>query len=77
MNTFRDDEGSENFYQAISVIEFKGIITSRGESQGHYICDVKDVSTNMWYRTDDNVDPIQLQEINVSKQGYVILYKRM
>ena len=69
-------------YQPISVIEYRGRATgscrngSRADSRGHYTCDVKDISTDSWYRTNDNVDPVQIPKSAVSKKGYVILYKR-
>ena len=69
-------------YQPISVIEYRGTVTgsrsgSMPYSRGHYICDVKDISTNSWFRTDDTANPLQIQVADVSKQGYVILYKRI
>ena len=68
-------------YQPISVIEYRGRVTgssrsgSRADSRGHYTCDVKDISTNSWYRTNDNAIPLEIPVSDVSKQGYVILYK--
>ena len=70
-------------YQSISVIEYRGTATgssrsgSRADSRGHYTCDVKDISTDSWYRTNDNANPLQIPVADVSKQGYVILYKRI
>ena len=74
---FRDAVGFHHFYQAISVIEYRGIISSSGQTRGHYTCDVRDAQTNSWYRTNDNANPLQIPEADVSKQGYVILYKRI
>ena len=48
-----------------------------GESDGHYLCDVKDRSSGAWFRTNDNYDPQQIDEAQVSKFGYVILYRKM
>ena len=40
------------------------------------MCDIKDNITNMWFRTNDNSDPIQIRTSDVSQLGYVVLYKR-
>ena len=61
----------------MSVIEYKGNLRSTGESDGHYICDIKDKSSGKWFRTNDNSDPIQIELEDVSKFGYVILYKKV
>ena len=71
----RDEGGFQTWYEPISVIEYRGRLTSTGQSQGHYICDVKDVVSNSW--TNDNCDPVQIQSSNVSQSGYVILFKRI
>ena len=73
----RDSLSNEAQYEAVSVIEYKGNVTSTGYSVGHYICDVKDRSSGKWFRTNDNDDPIQIQEEDVSKSAYVVLYKRL
>ena len=77
MYIFRDAGAFQTWYEAISVIEYKGRLTSTGESQGHYVCDIKDKNTNLWFRTNDNCDPIQISASDVSHNGYVILYKRI
>ena len=63
-------------YEPISVIEYQGVMSPTGVSQGHYICDVKNKSTNRWFRTNDNCEPVQIENSDVSKNGYVILLKR-
>ena len=72
----RDTDDHVNQYEAVSIIEYQGSIKSTGESDGHYICDIKDKSRGKWFRTNDNNDPkpIKLQE--VSKNAYVVLYKK-
>ena len=65
-----------SLYQPISILEYQGTMNSRGDSQGHYICDVKDVNSNKWFRTNDNREPLPIQESDVSKLGYIILFKR-
>ena len=77
MYILRDEAGFQTWYEAVSVIEYKGRLSSTGESQGHYICDVKDKNSNLWYRTNDNCDPINLRISDVSQNGYVVLYKRV
>ena len=74
---FRDADSLQAFYEAIAVIEFKGIVTKTGQSNGHYICDVKDADTKTWFRTNDDNDPIEIPVSSVSKRGYVVLYKRV
>ena len=59
------------------MIDFLGSIANSGESQGHYTCDVKYAQSKTWYRTNDNRTPVQIDKKDVSKQGYVVLYKRI
>ena len=73
----RDEGGFQTWYEPISVIEYQGRLTRTGVSQGHYICDIKDVNTNTWFRTNDNQDPVQIRSSSVSKKGYVVLFKRL
>ena len=63
-------------FEAIGVVEYRGIISSTGESQGHYTCDIKYPHSQMWYRTNDSSIPILIQPKNVSKYPYVVLYKK-
>ena len=63
-------------YEPLSIIEYQGTLSPGGDTNGHYICDVKDAKTNKWFRTNDNCDPIQIEVCNVSKNGYAILFKR-
>ena len=73
----RDASGSQAWYEPISVIDYRGSIASSGETQGHYTCDVKDVKTSAWFRTNDFRNPAQIQTSEVSKHGYVVLYKQL
>jgi hypothetical protein len=68
--------GDEADYQAISIVEFEGSINSAGQSQGHYICDVQEQSSKVWFRTNDNCLPVPILLEDVSKNAYVILLKR-
>ena len=76
-NISRDMSGIDAFYELISVIDYTGRLNRMGDSQGHYTCDVKDVKTKFWFRTNDNCTPLQIQNSEVSKNGYVMLYKRI
>ena len=64
-------------YEPVSIIEFQGTVRQTGESEGHYLCDIKDRSSGAWFRTNDNYDPQQIDKAEVSKIGYVILYRKM
>ena len=61
----------------MAVIEFVGTLNRSGISQGHYICDVKDASSKLWYRTNDARCPMELKVSDVSQNAYVVLYKRV
>ena len=58
------------------MIEFRGSINLDGQSQGHYICDVQEQSSKLWFRTNDNSYPLEILKEQVTKQAYVILLKR-
>ena len=73
----RDAGGSVSGYEAIAIIEYQGTLSRAGVFQGHYICDIKDKETKLWYRTNDNRDPIQISISQVSKKAYAVLFKRM
>ena len=76
-NFFRDEGGFQAFYEPISVIEFMGNVTRTGQSNGHYICDIKEIETKAWFRTNDDRDPTEIPVSAVSKLAYVVLYKRV
>ena len=56
--------------------KFKGRLSPTGESDGHYTCDIKENISNMWFKTNDSRNPIQISVSDVSKHGYVVLFKR-
>ena len=58
---YRDALGNESQYEVVSVIEFKGSLTATGQSEGHYICDVKERSNGQWFRTSTMMIPYQLK----------------
>ena len=64
-------------YEAVSIIEYQGSVRATGESDGHYICDIKDKTEGTWFRTNDNKDPIPIKLEDVSKCAYVVLYKQV
>ena len=64
-------------YEAIAVIQHEGDIAKDGETQGHYICDIKWKCSSTWFRTNDNLIPIPISVQDVTKKGVIILYKRI
>ena len=52
-------------------------MSSTGETWGHYTCDVNDVRSNSWFRTNDNKDPLEIHCQDGAICGYVVLYKRL
>ena len=76
-NNCRDEDGHQAFYGPTAVIEFKGRVYPSGESAGHYLCDVKDKTSRKWFRTNEDKFPHQIETSDVSKCGYVVLYKRI
>ena len=77
MYYIRDTADTVSKYEPISIIEFQGSVRTTGESAGHYVCDVKDRSTGMWFRTNDNDDPQPIDLEGVSRCAYVVLYRKI
>ena len=73
----RDTADTVSRYEPVAIIEFQGSVRSTGESDGHYVCDIKERSTKMWFRTNDNNDPQPLEFEDVTKLAYVVLYRKM
>ena len=73
----RDKKGEQSVYEPIAVISHSGNLTESGISHGHYTCDIKHHQNRSWYRTNDGKNPIRIKRSNVSKYGYVILYKKI
>ena len=64
-------------YEPIAVIEKRdGLIAVGDSSTGHYICDVKEKTTGLWLRTDDDKPIRKLSFSEVSKSGFIVMYKR-
>ena len=76
MFLLRDAGGSQVWYEPISVIEYIGRLSPTGESDGHYVCDIKQNTSNFWFRTNDDSSPAQKSSSDVSQNGYVVLFKR-
>ena len=67
------DEKQESIsYSPICVIEH----ISYGKESGHYKADVKNKTLNSWFRTSDNAIPKQIENEEITKEGYIFLYKR-
>ena len=60
----------------IAVIKHAGKLTSAGQTVGHYTCDVKDKATLKWFRTNDCQMPSFIPAIEITKYGYIVLYKK-
>jgi ubiquitin C-terminal hydrolase len=63
-------------FEALAVIEHSGSMTSDGDRQGHYICDVKSSQSKTWFKTNDNMDPVPINLDSVTKKAVVVLYKK-
>ena len=64
-------------YEPVSIIEYQGNVGVTGESNGHYVCDIKEKSSGRWFRTNDNSAPKQIELADVSKVAYVVLYRKL
>ena len=72
LSNFRDLKGEDFFFEPIGIIEHHG----NTPDTGHYTCDVKDAETRNWYKTNDNTWPKMISSTDVSKKGYVVLFKK-
>ena len=63
-------------YEPIACIEFQGSLISADESRGHYVCDVKTKPNGKWFRTNDNHEAREIEQLDVSELPYVVLFKR-
>ena len=73
---FRDEEDVQLWYEPLAIIEYRGHLNKAGDSQGHYICDVKYHADKKWYRTDDEKMPKLIEKQKVTKRPYILLYRR-
>ena len=72
----RDECRLEAHFEALAIIEHSGSMTSDGDGQGHYICDVKSSQSKTWFKTNDNMDPVPINLDYVTKNAVVVLYKK-
>ena len=63
-------------YECIAVLEYDGRLRRTGESGGHYTCDVKESISNMWFRTNDDKEPMPIEISDVSQNAYVVLLRQ-
>ena len=68
--------GHLNLYECIGVIECDGRLSTSGQSGGHYTCDIKERMSNMWFKTNDEQEPRQIQVKDVSEYAYIVLLKK-
>ena len=71
-----DSNNIPRAYELIAAVQHIGRITEFGAEGGHYICDVKCYRDGVFYRTDDEKRPTILKRTEISRRGYIILYKR-
>ena len=74
--TLTDILGNEAIFEPICVMNHIGRMTEDGRSSGHFTADVKNQITNTWFHTSDSDRPIPIFETDVTKRGYIILYKK-
>ena len=68
-----DCNGSIVTFEPIGVIPHLGHVSGK-ISSGHYICDL--FKKSHWFRTNDEKEAKVLNKNNVTRRGYVILFKR-
>ncbi|OEH80076.1 hypothetical protein cyc_03850 [Cyclospora cayetanensis] len=60
-------------YKLVALVEHEGPATE----QGHYVCYVKHIGSNAWFRADDKiVEPVDLQRVLVACP-YILFYQRL
>ena len=74
--TLLDSNNHPRNYFPISIIHHRGGIQSGRNISQHYMCDVFCQRDQMWYHTSDSSEPRQLRKDEVSKTGYIILFRR-
>ena len=74
---FRDKSGEVARFEPIALVEHQGYMSDEGQTQGHYICDLKDIESKTWFRSNDNQNPIPISLTNVTKKPVVVLYKKI
>ena len=74
---FRDSLRNYAAYEPIALVEHQGQMSSDGETEGHYICDLQDKESLTWFRTNDNQTPIAISLDCVTQTPVVVLYKKI
>ena len=72
-----DNNHCEAIFEPICIVQHQGVLGSDGTSSGHYTADVKVQKSSKWYRTSDNEFPVHVNQSEVTKRGYVFLYKNI
>ena len=73
--TIQDMNGATANFSPIAIIHHSGVVTGN-DTQGHYRADVKNQFSNTWYRTSDNDPSQKLSSQELTKTGYIFLYKQ-
>jgi hypothetical protein len=73
--TIQDMNGESANFSPIAIIHHSGVVTGN-DTRGHYRADVKNQFSNTWYRTSDNDPSQKLSSQEVTKTGYIFLYKQ-
>jgi len=73
--TIQDMNGETANFSPIAIIHHSGVVTGN-DTRGHYRADVKNQFSNTWYRTSDNDPSQKLSSQEVTKTGYIFLYKQ-
>ena len=71
-----DKDGKVGKFLPISIIHHSGSVIEE-TVRGHYRADVKNKETETWFRTSDNDQPKKLNSNELSKVGYIFLYKKI
>ena len=75
--TLIDSQNSVRKYSPICIIYHQGGIEERRGTVRHYMCDIKNKMDGCWYKTSDASQPRKLKTEEVSKNGNLILFKRI
>ena len=60
----------------LAIIHHSGSIVEQ-TTRGHFQTDVRNKETGTWFRTSDNDQPKKLNSSNLTKKGYIYLYKKI
>ena len=71
-----DRKNYECDFEPVAILEHEGFMNIDGSSFGHYRAEVKSKS-KQWYRTSDDSSPISIREDQITKKGYIFLFRNM